>query len=113
MKHTPTLHVPQVISEGTEVYDHGYEFVFKRATGRIMTTATGATIPLFMSKSGLGWLKVRTVTDPAVCSQVIAQRDQRRSSVLTLGDGTGSTPSVGMPAPRVLTGVDLLRREHV
>ena len=53
MKHTPNLHVPQVISEGTEVYDYGYAFTFTRAAGRIMTTAKGATIPLFMSKSGL------------------------------------------------------------
>tara|TARA_B110000046_G_scaffold97919_1_gene105586 strand:- start:585 stop:1037 length:453 start_codon:yes stop_codon:yes gene_type:complete len=63
MRHTPKLHLPIVLSEPTEVYDHGAEFKFTRE-GRMLTTAAKVERPLFMSTVKLGWLKLRPVTDP-------------------------------------------------
>ena len=61
MKHTPDLLVPMVVSEPTECKLHGCKFVHD-ARGRVMFTTGGGIIPLFMSASGLGWLKVKPVT---------------------------------------------------
>ena len=61
LKHTPNLPVEFVFSEPTEVYLHKYRFRFDDQ-GRVMTTAEGRDIPLFMSSATkLGWFKVRPV----------------------------------------------------
>jgi hypothetical protein len=108
MKHTPNLHLPMVISEGTEVYDHAYRFTFERDAGRVMTTDTGQHIPLFITSGKLGWLRVRPITDPDKVKEAL---DSRKPILAVLGDGLPHT--VGMPRSRELRGVALLRRRHI
>ena len=75
MKHTPNLRLKCVVSEPTEVYSHEYEFAFNKREGRVMSRASGDKIPLFMSKNGLGWLKVRPVTEPQRVAELRAAFD--------------------------------------
>jgi hypothetical protein len=109
MKHTPTLHINMVISEPTEVYTHEYEFKFTKNNGRVMTTPDQRQVPLYMSAAGLGWLRVRPVTDPTRQAAAMAEA---QPSVMAIGGGENR--SVGMSKYHTnLRGVELLRREHV
>ena len=56
------------------------------ARGRIMVTATGQVMPLFMSSQKLGFLKVRPVVDAAVIARArtAASAQQAHSLVLCL-----------------------------
>ena len=120
IKYAPNLGLPLVIAESTEVEEHGYEYTHRRGDGRVMTTASGARIPLIMSGTKLGWLKLRPVTDPDAIKAAIArltpaqQGPARLSSVTVIGDGptvpTGM--SLGTQLPK-LKGAALLRHMHV
>ena len=135
MKHTPSLHLPIVFSEATEVYRHGYTYQFSAAEGRLMTTSDGQRIPLHISASKLGWLRTRPITDKAQALKALKVLAEKRlpasetlpsvagsggtrrdvmppadGTLAVLGDGTTSTQ--GMPK-RELRGAELLRRAHI
>ena len=106
-KHTPNLPLDMVVSEPTEVYTHGSKFPFD-SSGRTMVTRAGHEVPLWMATdTGLGYLKVRFVTDPSKIQLALGHA----GSVMALG--AGEKRSVGMPCPSPLTGVALLRSVHV
>ena len=55
-----------------------------------MTTASGQCIPLFISKSKLGWLKVQPLasSDPqAIAAVQEFKAAQQQSTVAVIGDG--------------------------
>ena len=122
MKHTPDLHLPMVISEPTEVYGHQYKIAFDAKQGRVFTSNTGQELPLFMNSVKLGWLKVRKVVDTATVAAILKTAVTAHAAAghgvvgpsQLMPIGQGESRSVGMPtAARQLTGVELLRREHV
>ena len=77
-----------------------------------MTTASGQCIPLFISKSKLGWLKVQPLasSDPQAITAV-QEFNAQQPTVAVIGDGLNT--SVGMPKPKQLRGVELLRKAHI
>ena len=114
MMHTPDLPFRAVASEPTLVYQRRYRFSMDADAGRVMTNTEGHTIPLWMSKQKLGWLKARFVTDARAQKEALS-RVADRSSLAVLGKG--EMRSAGVPTTTVkggtLRGVELLRHEHV
>ena len=104
-----------VASEPTLVYGRKYAFTMTHENGRVMRTASGHFIPLWMSKQKLGWLKARFVTDPEQQRAALASVSPMSSLAVI---GKGEQRSAGMPTTTSrgggsLRGVDLLRHEHV
>ena len=131
LKYTPNLPMAIVFSEASENMTHGYSIMWKAGEQRVMESPEGLVIRLHMSKSKLGYLKVKPETDPQVQKDmvaavpkfdgVIAQKSVRQqlvSSGINVLHPSGINvmdPSqvrgVGMKA-KPLKGVALLRRRH-
>ena len=119
MKHTPNLKLHYVFSEPTEVRTHGYRFSHDQ-NGRLMTTDRNVSIELHMSSAQLGWLTVRPIVSDAEQRRhfkVLSNQDEPSAMLLPIGDGAAPVSNNGLAGRGVrtakLTGVDLLRREHV
>ena len=60
-----------VFSEASENVTHGYNIMWKAGEQRVMESPGGTVIRLHMSKSELGYLKVKPETDPQVQTEMI------------------------------------------
>ena len=85
-----------------------------------MTTDRNVSIELHMSSAQLGWLTVRPIVSDAEQRRhfkVLSNQDEPSAMLLPIGDGAAPASNNGLAGRGVrtakLTGVDLLRREHV
>ena len=109
MKYTPNLPMAMVFSEACENGVHGYNIVWKAGEGRLMESPSGVVIKLHMSKSNLGYLKVKPVTDTTLQNEAIA-RMHEGATMLVMDPSQVRT--VGMGKVKPLKGVALVRRRH-
>lgn len=76
LKYTPNLPMAIVFSEASENMTHGYNSMWNAGEQRVMESPEGLLIRLHMSKSKLGYLKVKPETNPQV--QTAERHDQER-----------------------------------
>ena len=86
MKYTPALPMAMVFSEASENVDYGYNISWKAGEGRTMESPSGLIMKLHMSKSNLGYLKVKPETNLAMQNDAIAREATRGSRSLLVMD---------------------------
>ena len=75
MKHTPKLPMAIVFSEATENVQYGYGIHWEPGAKRVLKSPQGTVLELLVSKSNLGWLKVKPITDISeVCALITADQ---------------------------------------
>ena len=75
MKHTPKLPIAIVFSEATENVQYGYGIHWEPGAKRVLKSPQGTVLELLVSKSNLGWLKVKPITDISeVCALITADQ---------------------------------------
>ena len=106
--YTPKALVEVIIAETVEVLHHKSTIVFSPA-GRTISFADNNELTMALSPNGLGWLGVRSITDP-----------QRIQCLLNLNSTGAPAPSIkktqastGLLGPARWSGFELLRMMHM
>jgi len=135
LKHTPNLSITTVYDEPTE-NELGYDIKWPAKQPRSLTSPAGTELTLIMSSKKLGWLKVRPVTDEVRMAKLLNEfmrtgttaikvaagskegemQDNANAAADTLNQVTvlpGTATPTNMNRKPKLTGVELLRKQHV